>query len=92
MEGEEMMFFEDIEISEDERKRVAEELRVKMEEDPYTIPFVKVPALSKKVTTKWYPFGDNPTEEVVAFKAELQEEVRKIEEEGLTREDNMWDM
>lgn len=58
---------------------VQQSIRVQMRDDPYTIPIIGIPPASDKVTnTKWHPLADNPTEQMMAVKAELQERICAI--------------
>ena len=58
---------------------VQQSIRVQMKDDPYTIPIIGIPPASDKVTsTKWHPLADNPTEQMIAVKAELQERICAI--------------
>lgn len=58
---------------------VQQSIRIQMKDDPYTIPIIGIPPASDKVTsTKWHPLADNPTEQMMAVKAELQERITAI--------------
>lgn len=58
---------------------VQQSIRIQMKDDPYTIPIIGIPPASDKVTsTKWHPLSDNPTEQMMAVKAELQERITAI--------------
>lgn len=58
---------------------VQQAIRVQMKDDPYTIPIIGIPPASDKVTsTKWHPLADNPTEQMMIVKSELQERVCAI--------------
>ena len=58
---------------------VQQSIRIQMKDDPYTIPIIGIPPASDKVTsTKWHPLQDNPTEQMMAVKAELQERITAI--------------
>lgn len=58
---------------------VQQSIRIQMKDDPYTIPIIGIPPASDKVTsTKWHPLADNPTEQMMAVKAELQERICAI--------------
>lgn len=58
---------------------VQQSIRLQMKDDPFTIPVIGVPPSSDKVTTtKWHQFGDNPTEQMMSVKFELQERVSAI--------------
>ena len=58
---------------------VQQSIRIQMKDDPYTIPIIGIPPASDKVTsTKWHPLADNPTEQMMAVKAELQERITAV--------------
>lgn len=58
---------------------VQQSIRLQMRDDPYTIPIIGIPPASDKVTsTKWHPFADNPTEQMMAVKSELQQRICAI--------------
>lgn len=58
---------------------VQQSIRIQMKDDPYTIPIIGIPPASDKVTsTKWHPLSDNPTEQMMVVKAELQERITAI--------------
>lgn len=58
---------------------VQQAIRMQMKDDPYTIPIIGIPPASDKVTsTKWHPLADNPTEQMMVVKSELQERICAI--------------
>ena len=63
-------------ITEDSTAKLQQSIRIQMREDPYTIPVLGVPPASDKATsTKWHPFGVDPTESNVAIKQELLQRI-----------------
>jgi len=58
---------------------VTQTIKIQMKDDPYTIPIIGIPPSSDKVTsTKWHPLADNPTEQMMAVKSELQQRISAI--------------
>lgn len=58
---------------------VQQSIRIQMRDDPYTMPIIGIPPASDKAnSTKWHPLADNPTEQMMKVKAELQQRVSSI--------------
>lgn len=55
---------------------VSQSIKLQMQNDPFTLPIIGIPSSSdKSSTTKWIPFADNPTIQMIEVKKELQERI-----------------
>lgn len=55
---------------------VSQSIKLQMQNDPFTLPIIGIPSSSDKTaSTKWIPFADNPTVQMIEVKKELQERI-----------------
>lgn len=64
-------------ITPDQQTAIQQTIRDQMRDDPYSMPMVGIPpgGTDSNKTAKWFPLADNPTTEMMAVKAELQQRV-----------------